>query len=301
MKEQDIHFYSEGARLVGTVYAPDDEGANKLPLVIVCSGYQGFNEFYPRLFSRYLTKSGYLCLGFDYRGFAESGGPRGRVVLPEQVEDIKNAVTFARTLPQVDQEKIDLLGWGMGAANVVELAATDKRVKAVAAVNGFYDGERWLKSTHTSESWNELLKAVEEDRVRRVTTGKSKRVEPFHHYSLDPDTENYVQAELDPLIEASGTRVDLQLTESILAAKPEDVAAAISPRPLFVGHGKDNKLHPPQAAEALYAKAKEPKTLYWIDGKHNDFMYDGDPVLGDLASRLADFFKDVPGAQVSDT
>lgn len=301
MKEQDIHFYSEGARLVGTVYAPDDVGANKLPLVIVCSGYQGFNEFYPRLFSRYLTKSGYLCLGFDYRGFAESGGPRGRVVLPEQVEDIKNAVTFARTLPQVDEEKIDLLGWGMGAANVVELAATDKRVKAVAAVNGFYDGERWLKSTHTSESWNELLKAVEEDRVRRVTTGKSKRVEPFHHYSLDPDTENYVQAELDPLIEASGTRVDLQLTESILAAKPEDVAAAISPRPLFVGHGKDNKLHPPQAAEELYAKAKEPKTLYWIDGKHNDFMYDGDPVLGDLASRLADFFKDVPGAQVSDT
>ena len=175
-------------------------------------------------------------------------------------------------------------------AMMIELAATDKRVKAVAAVNGFYDGERWLQSTHTPESWNDLLKAVEEDRVRRVTTGRSQRVEPFVHYSLDPDTEDYVQAELDPLIERSGRQVDLQLTESILAAKPENVAAALSPRPLFVAHGKDNKLHPPEAAEQLYAKASEPKTLYWIDGKHNDFMYEGDPVLGDLTARLAEFF-----------
>lgn len=290
MKEQDISFFSEGIRLVGTLYVPDDAGSEKLPLVIVCSGYQGFNEFYPRLFSSYLTKSGYSCLGFDYRGFAESGGPRGRVILPEQVEDIKNAITFAQTLPEVDEEHIGLLGWGMGAANVVELTAHDKRVKAVAAVNGFYDGERWLQSTHTPQSWNDLLKAVEEDRVRRVTTGKSKRVEPFVHYSLDPDTEDYVQSELDPLIERSGRQVDLQLTESILAAKPVDVAAAISPRPLFVAHGKDNRLHPPEAAEELYAKAGEPKTLYWIDGKHNDFMFDGNPVLGDLTARLAEFF-----------
>lgn len=290
MKEHDIHFFSDGHELVGTFYAPEGVEATTSPHIIVCSGYQGFNAFYPRLFSRYLTKSGYSCLGFDYRGFAASSGPRGRVILPEQIEDIKNSLTFAQTLPQVDEEKIGLLGWGMGAANVVELAAHDKRVKAVAAVNGFYNGERWLQSTHTPESWNDLLKAVEEDRVRRVTTGKSKRVEPFHHYSLDPDTENYVQAELDPLIEGSGRRVDLQLTESILAAKPEDVATAISPRPLFIGHGKHNKLHPPQESEQLYAKAGEPKTLYWINGKHNDFMYEDDPVLGDLAAELAGFF-----------
>lgn len=291
MKEQDIYFYSDGHELAGTFYAPEGGEAKKLPHVIVCSGYQGFNAFYPRLFSRYLTKYGYSCMGFDYRGFAASGGPRGRVILPEQVEDIKNSVTFAQTLPHVDEEKIGLLGWGMGAANVIEVAAHDKRVKAVAGVNGFYDGERWLRSTHTPESWNDLLKAVEEDRVRRVTTGKSKRVEPFHHYSLDPDTEDYVQSELDPLIESSGRRVDLQLTESILAAKPEDVVAAISPRPLFVGHGKHNKLHPPEASEQLYAKAGEPKMWFWIDGKHNDFMYEGNPILGELAAQLADFFR----------
>lgn len=243
-----------------------------------------------RLFSRYLTQSGYLCLGFDYRGFAESGGPRGRVILPEQIKDIKNSVTFAQTLPQVDKDKIGLLGWGMGAANVVAVTETDRRVKAVAAVNGFYDGEQWLRSTHTPDSWTNLLKAVEEDRVRRVMTGKSKRVEPFVHYSLDPDTAAYVQAELDPLIEQSGRRVDLQLTESILAAKPSDAAAGISPRPLFVAHGRNNRLHPPQAAEQLYAKATEPKTLYWIDGKHNDFMYEGDPTLEDLTAKLAEFF-----------
>jgi len=81
MKEQDIYFYSDGHELVGTFYAPEGIEAKKLPHIIVCSGYQGFNAFYPRLFSRYLTQSGYSCLGFDYRGFAASGGPRGRVTI----------------------------------------------------------------------------------------------------------------------------------------------------------------------------------------------------------------------------
>src|SRR4051794_18710699 len=197
MIERKIHFYSEGYKLDGTLYLPDDyQQGEKRPAIIPNSGYNGFNEFYPKLFARNLTAAGYVCLGFDYRSFAKSEGEEGRVILDEQVEDIQNAITFLSIQDEVDPERIGLLGWGMGASNVVRVAAKDKRVKALAALNGFYNGERWLRSTHTYVEWNEILKVVEEDRKQRVLTGKSKLAHPFIHYPLDQATANYVDKEL---------------------------------------------------------------------------------------------------------
>lgn len=291
MKERKVNFYSEEYKLDGTVYLPNDYKKNeKRPAIISNSGYQGINEFYPKLFSRYLTKAGYVCLGFDYRGFGKSAGRPGRVILEEQIQDIKNSITFMQTCEEVDPEAIGLIGWGMGAFNVIQTASADKRVKAVAALNGFYNGERWLRSIHSYVWWNHILQAVEEDRIRRVTTGKSKPIDPFEHYPLDPSTQSYVQKELAPLTPLS-KQIDLQFTDSIIAMNAEQTAAAISPRPLFIGHGSHNLLHPREEAEALYKAAQEPKELYWINGKHNDFMHYGDEAMDNLMDQLAEFFR----------
>lgn len=291
MRERKISFYSEGYKLDGTVYLPDDyQPGEKRPAIIPNSGYNGFNEFYPRLFARNLTKAGYVCLGFDYRGFANSEGKPGRVILDEQVEDIKNAITFLRIQDEVNPDQIGLIGWGMGASNVVRVAAADKRVKAVAALNGFFNGERWLRSIHSYVEWNHILQVMEEDRIRRVTTGESLLADPFIHYPLDPATDDYVQKELAPL-SPFGKQTALQFTESIATMNAEKVVADISPRPLFVAHGKDNLLHPVDESLSLFEAAKEPKQLYLIDGKHNDFMYHEHPVFQDLVSRLKEFFE----------
>lgn len=291
MDEREVRFYSETYKLDGTLYLPGNlKPGEKRAAIIPVSGYQGFNEFYPKLFSRYLTQAGFVCLGFDYRGFAKSEGSPGRVLLHEQVEDIKNAITYLQIQDEVDPERIGLLGWGMGAFNVVQLASIDKRVKAVAALNGFYNGERWLKSIHSYVKWNDILKAVEEDRVRRVTTGKSKKADPFTHYPLDPETIAYVKKELAPM-EPFGKDIDLQFTDSIIGMNAEQTVASIAPRPIFIGHGRLNLLHPPEEAKALYATARDSKQLYWIDGKHNDFMYHDHPVLNDLMDQVTDFFQ----------
>ncbi|WP_126424616.1 alpha/beta hydrolase [Brevibacillus marinus] len=291
MQMRSIHFYSEGYKLDGTLYLPDDyKPGEKRPAIIPNSGYNGFNEFYPRLFARNLTEAGYVCLGFDYRGFAKSEGERGRVILDEQVEDIKNAITYLQIQEEVDPERIGLIGWGMGASNVVRVAAADKRVKAVAALNGFFNGERWLRSIHSYVDWHNILKMIEEDRIRRVTTGKSLLADPFIHYPLDPATDDYVQKEL-AVLEPFGKQTQLQFTESIATMNAEKVVADISPRPLFVAHGKDNLLHPLDESLSLYAAAKEPKQFYLIDGKHNDFMYHDHPVFQELIGQLKAFFQ----------
>ncbi|NSL53175.1 alpha/beta hydrolase [Calidifontibacillus erzurumensis] len=289
MKERQIYFYSEGCKLEGTVYLPDDyQPGEKRPAIIPNSGYQGFNEFYPRLFAKNLTEAGYVCLGFDYRGFANSEGEQGRVILDEQVQDIRNAITFLRIQEEVDPEQIGLIGWGMGGSNVVRVAAMDDRVKAVAALNGFYNGERWLRSIHTYVDWIEIKKVIAEDRIRRVTTGQSQYADPFIHYPLDPATKDYVDQELAPLT-AFGKMTQLQFTESIMELNVEKVVGDVT-CPLFIAHGKDNLLHPIDESLALYEAANEPKELYVINGKHNDFMYHEHPVFQQLISELKRFF-----------
>lgn len=272
--EKKVTFYSDGLKLQGSYYYPDQFYEEVIyPAIIINSGYQGFNEFYPKLFAEKLVQKGYLCFGFDYRGFADSEGEKGRVVLGEQVRDIQHAISYISTHENVDENKIGLIGWGMGACNVIYTAAKDKRVKAVAGLNGFYNGERWLQTIHTHAEWAEIEKVLEADRKLRATKGYSKFEDPFIHYPLDPATKDYVENELASVY-GFGHKTQLLFTDSILETNAEDVVGNISPVPIFIGHGKYNLLHPKLESVSLYQKAGSPKTFYWIEGKHNDFMFE---------------------------
>lgn len=291
MVEKKVEFYSDGLKLKGSYYYPEQfvEG-EKYPTIIINSGYQGFNEFYPKLFAEKLTEKGYLCFGFDYRGFADSQGEKGRVVLEEQVRDIQHAISYITTNKNVDNTKIGLIGWGMGACNVVHVAAKDKRVKAVAGLNGFYNGERWLKAIHTYVDFVEIERVIEEDRRVRATTGISQLAPTFIHYPLDPATKDYVENELSSVY-GFGHETQLLFTDSILETNAEDIVEKVSPVPLFIGHGRDNLLHPNTESVSLFQKANSPKTFYWIEGKHNDFMFGDHPEFIRLNNKLDEFFQ----------
>ncbi|QIK63298.1 alpha/beta hydrolase [Leucobacter viscericola] len=289
MIEKKTTFYSEGAVLQASFYYPDDYVADgNHPVLIVNSGYQGFNEFYPKMFAELFTARGYVCFGFDYRGMADSEGPKGTVLLEQQVEDVRNAVTFVQNQPNVDPKRIALLGWGMGAANVVMAAEHGRNVAAVVAMNGFYDGERWLKSVHTYDEWTKILEEVEQDRVRRVLEGESKLADTFEHYPLDPATKDYVANELEQVY-GFGHPTRLQFTESIISTNVEQAAARLDTIPLFIAHGVDNTLHPIAEAEGLFAAAASPKVFYRVDGRHNDFMFVDHPVFVAMCDQVEAF------------
>ncbi len=287
---KNVEFFSDGLKLKGSYYFPESYNDKKrYPAIIINSGYQGFNEFYPKLFAENLTQKGFLCFGFDYRGFADSEGEKGRVLLEEQVRDIQHAISYISTNKNVDKDKIGLIGWGMGACNVVHVAAKDKRVKATAGLNGFYNGERWLKTIHSYVEFKEIEKVLEEDRQLRATTGESRLEATFIHYPLDPATKDYVDNELSSVY-GFGHKTQLLFTDSILETNAEDIIQNISPVPLFIGHGKNNLLHPNAESISLYQKANSPKVFHWIDGKHNDFMYRNHPEFLRLNNKLDEFF-----------
>lgn len=292
MKERKIFFYSEGYKLDGTMYLPDDlQPGEKRPCIIPNSGYTGLNRIYPALFARSLTKAGYVCLGFDYRGFEHSEGETGYCLMEDQVVDIKNAVTFASVQPEVDSEKIGIMGWGMGAPIVTQVTAEEPLVKGVAALNGWYNGERWMRSVNSYVDWLRLKKLMAEDRVRRVVEGKSKYDQAYVFYPLDPDTED-VWGSIKNVSEkgAYPPPIAHALGESMATFDAEKFLPQVAPRPIFIAHGKENKLHPPEEAQAFYAAALEPKQYYVIEGRHNDFMFDDHPVFVKLMEEVKKFF-----------
>jgi uncharacterized protein len=290
MRELGVRFFSEGQRLDGDLYLPQDAGEEPLPAVVACSGYQGLKDIHPARFARALVRHGYAVLAFDYRGFGRSDGPRGRLVPQEQVEDVLAAVSFLQTRAEVDAGRIGLIGWGLGGGVVVAAAADDERVRAVAALNAVGDACRATRHMHTDETWRELLRRIDHDRRRRALSGTSELVDPFDVVRLDAVTDSYVSAELCPT-PGFGLDVTLEGADLLLRFHPERDVGRIAPRPLLILHGGENRLHAPQEARELYARAGEPKRLVMLEGKgHTEWMFDDDPTFREVGEELARFF-----------
>ena len=104
MKTRDVVFYSEGAKMAGTIYLPDDYKEGEKRAAVLCnSGWTGVNKCYPALYARALTAYGFVCMGFDYRGFKPSEDVHPCLpkytTLETEVEDIANAFTFMQVQP----------------------------------------------------------------------------------------------------------------------------------------------------------------------------------------------------------
>ncbi|MDI3419517.1 alpha/beta hydrolase [Streptomyces luteolus] len=286
-------FFSEGIRLDADLHLPDDNGAAApYPVLIPSSGYQGLKVIHPERFARALTQRGYAVLAFDYRGFGLSEGERGRLAPQEWADDLRAAVDRAAAAEQLDAERIGLIGWGMGGGVVVAEAADDPRVRAVASLNCISDGRRSTRNMHDEESWNSLVERVAADRGHRAEHGRSEITSPWDIIRLDLDgrTDGYVGEELYKA-PGFGSGVSLESADLLLRFSAEAVADRISPRPLLIIHGAENGLHKPEEAEALYAAAKEPKELKFLEGRgHTEWMFDDDPTFKSVVEDLDAFF-----------
>ena len=280
MTVRPLPFFSNGHRLDADLHLPD-EGTGPYPVVIPCSGFQGLKVIHPERFARALTRLGYAVLAFDYRGQGDSEGERARLVPQEEAEDVRAAVDRLGGVPEVDVDRLALIGWGLGGGVVVAAAADDPRVRAVVVANGIGDGMRSTRAMHDDDSWQQLVKRVEADRVRRTTVGRSEVTTPWDIVRLDLDTatDSYVGEELYKA-PGFGWGVTLESADYLLRFSPEAVVDRIAPRPLLIVHGEDNRLHQAEEARELYRRAAEPKQLELLPATgHTEWMFDEHPTF----------------------
>lgn len=287
MRTQRHHFYSDALRLDAMAFHPDERSASgKFPLVVACSGFTGLYRIHPARFARWLTTRGYMVYSFDYRGQGDSEGTRCRVILEEQVRDIRQAVVVARNLPSVDVGNVFVLGWAMGAGLVIDAVREMAGVRGVVALNGLYDGAAFELAHRGEEGLRLLRERVEADRLRRAKTGVSEYTDPYDIYPLDADSRRYVESSLEPVHGYEDTAYSFDLAESLLRWSVLPVAPAID-LPMFVAHGDNNQLHPADQAIALQRAYGGPCDMNWLEGAgHTEWMADDNPLFQKLCRRL---------------
>jgi len=77
---RSITFYSEGFKLDGDLFLPDDlRSGERRGGIVLAHGYTGVKDLYLPDNARVLNEAGYVVLTFDYKGWGKSEGPRSRL------------------------------------------------------------------------------------------------------------------------------------------------------------------------------------------------------------------------------
>ena len=266
MSRQAVTFYSQGCRLMGDLYRPDDLGDGEARAgILLCHGYTGVKDLYLPDNAAALVAAGYVVLAFDYKGWGESEGPKSQLNPHGRVADAQAALTFLALQPEVDADRLGVYGTSYGGATVVWLAAVDDRVKCMVSVVGVGHGKRWMRSVRRPDEWFDLLEQSAADRERRLRTGESAYVE--RNAVLLPDRQSLELATAarrdNPA--AVGT-LPLDYVDETLTFNPEWVVDKIAPRAaLFITSDQD-RLVPPEESVALYERAGEPRKLVILKG-----------------------------------
>src|SRR5271155_1225149 len=180
IQKRSVNFYSEGSRIAADLFLPSDfEPGEKRPGVVLCHGFTGVRQLMLEDYARVFAGAGYVSLIFDYRGFGDSEGSKWRLIPLEQIDDIRNALTWLEAQPEVDAERIGLWGTSFGGAHAPYVAAVDTRVKAAVGQVGFEDGARFILGVRDADARAELIRRIEEDRRMRVLEGKGRTIDPF--------------------------------------------------------------------------------------------------------------------------
>jgi dipeptidyl aminopeptidase/acylaminoacyl peptidase len=282
-----VTFYSEGVKLVGDVYLPEDiKPGERRAGVVLCHGYTGVRNIYLPDNARVLAEAGYVVLNFDYKGWGDSDGPKTRLAPYSRVADVQAAVSFLSAHPQVDPERLGIYGTSYGGATVVFVAAIDPRVKCVVSVVGIGNGARWMRSVRRPDEYHDVVARADADRRKRALTGVSELAE--RNEILLPDRQS---AELGAAARRNNpfavTQVPLEFVDDTLGFNPEWVVDRIAPRPVLFITAEDDRLVPSQESEAMYARAGEPKKLVVLKGVGHYEVYGGEPFRRVMDETLA--------------
>lgn len=261
-----VEFYSDGTRLIGDVFWPvGQRRLGTLSGVVICDGWGVWRNFMAAGVAAVLADRGLAAFAFDYRGFGDSDGTRGRLRPTEQVDDVHAAVACLSSDARVDQRRIAVLGLGFGGAVAVQAASESEAIAAVLCVTGFGDGTKLLRSLRRHPEWLRLQSELRADRVHRAVSGSSKSIDPQDVFIRDAHTAAHEEALRSRSDDRRNWRIDLATVDAILAFSPETSINAFLPRASMFAAVEDDGLTPIDASFSMYEKARSPKRLLVLE------------------------------------
>ncbi|TQJ90944.1 CocE/NonD family hydrolase [Streptomyces sp. SLBN-31] len=113
------------------------DGTRRHPLIVLPTSW-GFPQVEYLAQAQKLADSGYIVVGYNVRGFWQSGG-QVEVAGPQDTADASKVIDWALANTPADAAHIGMGGVSYGAGISLLAAAHDKRIKAVASLSGWAD------------------------------------------------------------------------------------------------------------------------------------------------------------------
>jgi len=225
---------SKGQALAGVMHIPS--GSGKFPAVILCHGFSGDKAGKYRLrvrLARELCKNGFAVLRFDFSGHGDSEGEMDDVSITRELDDLGCAISFLKSRPEADIEKIGIVGHSFGGEIVILKASENKELKAVV-----------------------LLAPVVDPQLNMLMDGRFE--------------ENLALARKQGFAERASHKIKKQYYEELQKFRPLIEARKIN-APLLVLHGTADDKVDIRGSVELIKNPNEPKKLIIIETADHDF------------------------------
>jgi len=265
---KDIEFKVDDITLRGWFYSPTTTPA---PCIIMTHGFSALKEHALDKFAASFAEAGMCVLVYDNRNFGDSDGqPRLEVDPVAQIRDMRNAITYVRSLDAVNPDKIGIWGTSFSGGVVIAVAGIDKRVSCVVSQVPFISGHHKFLRNMKPEDWEKTRKKYDADRQARYEGNPPATVAVVTN-----DTVNLPAIMKQPSAYSFFTsvkkwpnQVTLRSVENSGEFEPITYIKQISPTPiLFIVANKDTVNVTDLTLDA-YSKAFEPKKLQMIEGDH---------------------------------
>lgn len=194
-----------GITLVGDLYLPKGKKAEKLPAIAVSGPFGAVKEQSSGLYAQTMAERGFITLAFDASYTGESGGEPRLVASPDiNTEDFSAAVDYLSNRPDVDADKIGIIGICGFGGFALNAAAMDTRIKATVTstmydmsrvnANGYFDAmgeneryelKRKLNAQRTEDFKNGTY-AVEAGLPDKLTGDEPQFVRDYYDYYKTP-------------------------------------------------------------------------------------------------------------------
>ncbi len=152
VETRTVTFENEGAMLSGTLYLPEERGSEPLPTVVVTGAWTSVQEQMPANYAREMAERGFAAFTFDFRGWGKSGDLPNNVRFVESPEaktsDIKAAIDFVATLPEVDADHINGLGICASAGYMVDAVSGNPLVQRLGLVAPWLQNEEIVEAVY---------------------------------------------------------------------------------------------------------------------------------------------------------
>jgi uncharacterized protein len=272
--KRHVEFATEDATVLrGVLHVPD--GQPCAPGIVMAHGFSGVKEqldHYAALFAA----AGFSVLLYDHRSFgASDGSPRYEVDPFQQISDWQDAITFALSLPEFDDDvSVGVFGSSYAGGLAMVIAACDQRVGTVVAQIPNVSGHRNSPLLLGEDGIAEVRRRSAVDRATRLAGGAPEMVPVFttvegHFCALPPAVDaDYIES-----IEREGTwrnTVTLRSLEHLVDFEPAGWVPYIAPKPLLMIVGKHDACTFVEVQREVFATAGQPKKLVEHPGGHFD-------------------------------